>query len=132
MTTDAYPDRKYQGFIQQVSPEADRAKATVQVKVQVVNPDGYLRPDMNATVSFVSDIKAEAASTARRLVVIPAGAVQNGSVFVVVDSHARKRPITTAGNSERGVLIASGLIGGEDLIVGPPATLKDGGKVQAK
>jgi len=132
VTTDAYPDRKYQGFIQQVSPEADRAKATVQVKVQVLNPDGYLRPDMNATVSFVSDIKAEASSTARRLVVIPAGAVQNGSVFVVVDSHARKRPITTAGNSERGVLIASGLIGGEDLIVGPPATLKDGEKVQAK
>ena len=28
VTTDAYPDRKYQGVIEQVSPEADRAKAT--------------------------------------------------------------------------------------------------------
>ena len=58
VTTDAYPDRKYQGTIQQVSPEADRSKATVQVKVQVKNPDGYLRPDMNATVNFYNDAPA--------------------------------------------------------------------------
>ena len=132
VTTDAYPDRKYQGFVQQVSPEADRAKATVQVKVQVRKPDAYLRPDMNATVSFVNDIKAEPSSTAKRLVVIPQGALQHGSVFVVVENRARKRAVTTAGNSERGVLIAGGLIGGEDLIVGPPADLKDGARVQAK
>lgn len=132
ITTDAYPDRKYQGYVEQVSPEADRAKATVQVKVQVQNPDGYLRPDMNATVSFVNDVKAEASSTAKRLVVIPQGALQNDSVFVVVDHHARKRPVTTAGNSEHGVLIASGLIGGEVLIVNPPAKLQDGEKVEEK
>ena len=34
VTTDAYPDRKYHGSIEEVSPEADRAKATVQVKVE--------------------------------------------------------------------------------------------------
>ena len=133
VTTDAYPDRKYQGYIEQVSPEADRAKATVQVKVQVEKPDGYLRPDMNATVSFINDVKAEpVGGTPRHLIVIPPGAVQNGSVFVMVGDHARKRSVTTAGNSERGVLIASGLIGGEDLIVSPPADLKDGERVQPK
>ena len=132
ITTDAYPDRKYQGVIQQVSPEADRAKATVQVKVQVLNPDEYLRPDMNATVSFYNEVKAEPDAAAKRIIVIPQGAVQNGSVFVVVNGRARKRPVTTQGNSDKGVLIASGLIGGEDLIVSPPASLKDGQKVEVK
>jgi HlyD family secretion protein len=132
ITTDAYPDRKYQGAIQQVSPEADRAKATVQVKVRVLNPDDYLRPDMNATVAFYNEAKAEPASEAKRVVVIPRGAVQNGSVFVVANGHARKRPITTGGASEKGLLVESGLIGGEDLIVSPPATLKDGQKVEVK
>ncbi|MGI8959077.1 MAG: efflux RND transporter periplasmic adaptor subunit [Bryobacteraceae bacterium] len=132
ITTDAYPDRKYQGTIEQVSPEADRAKATVQVKVKVQNPDQYLRPDMNATVSFYNDVKAEPASEAKRVVVIPQGAVQNGSVFVVVNGHARKRPVTIGGASGKGVLVESGLIGGEDLIVSPPATLKDGQKVEVK
>jgi HlyD family secretion protein len=132
ITTDAYPDRKYQGSIAQVSPEADRAKATVQVKVKVLNPDEYLRPDMNATVSFYNDVKAAPASETKRVVVIPQGAIQNGSVFVVVNGHARKRPVTTGGAAEKGVLVQSGLIGGEDLIVSPPASLKDGQKVEVK
>src|SRR6202044_350110 len=44
VTVDAYPDRKYKGEIAQISPEANRQKPTVQVKVQVLNPDEYLRP----------------------------------------------------------------------------------------
>jgi HlyD family secretion protein len=132
ITTDAYPDRKYQGAIEQVSPEADRAKATVQVKVRVLNPDDYLRPDMNATVSFYNDAKAGPASEAKRVIVIPQGAVQNGSVFVVANGHARKRPVTIGGALEKGVLVESGLIGGEDLIVSPPASLKDGQRVEVK
>ena len=132
VTTDAYPDRKYQGAIVQVSPEADRAKATIQVKVQVMNPDDYLRPDMNATVAFYNPSPAVPASETKRIIVIPEGAVQNGSVFVVVNGHARKRPVTVAGNSEKGVLIESGLVGGEELIVSPPANLKDGQRVEEK
>ena len=132
VTTDAYPDRKYQGVIEQVSPEADRAKATVQVKVRVINPDEYLRPDMNATVAFYNDAKSEPTAAAKPVIVIPQGALQNGAVFVVVSGRARKRPVTTNGNSDKGVLVASGLVGGEDLIVGPPANLKDGEKVEVK
>ncbi len=49
------PDRKYDGVIAEISPQANRAKATVQVKVQILNPDAYLRPDMNATVKFLAD-----------------------------------------------------------------------------
>jgi len=57
ITTDAYPDRKYQGEITEVSPEANRQKATVQVKVKILAPDGYLRPEMNASVAFQSNEK---------------------------------------------------------------------------
>lgn len=53
VTTDAYPDRKYEGTIDEISPEANRQKATVQVKVRVERPDEYLRPEMNASVVFV-------------------------------------------------------------------------------
>ncbi|HSU31382.1 MAG TPA: efflux RND transporter periplasmic adaptor subunit [Bryobacteraceae bacterium] len=133
VTTDAYPDRKYQGIIDEVSPEADRAKATVQVKVKILNPDSYLRPDMNATVAFYNDLPRQAqadASGSKQFVIVPEGVVQNGSVFVVLNGRARKRAVTTAGTSEKGVLVESGLIGGEELIVSPPAGLKDGQRVQ--
>ncbi len=52
VTTDAYPDRKYMGLICEISPEANRQKATVQVKVRIEKPDQFLRPDMNALVAF--------------------------------------------------------------------------------
>ena len=57
VTTDAYPDRKYEGVINEISPEANRQKATVQVKVKVTNPDDYLRPEMNASVAFIDDTR---------------------------------------------------------------------------
>ena len=57
VTVDAYPDLKWDGIIAEISPQANRAKATVQVKVQILNPDAHLRPDMNATVKFLSGRK---------------------------------------------------------------------------
>jgi len=134
ITTDAYPDRKYDGVIEQVSPEADRAKATVQVKVRVLKPDGFLRPDMNATVQFYNDAPKEAdpSGATKNVVIIPLGAVQGDHVFVMLKGRAIKRPITTNGSSDKGVIVNSGLNGGEDLIVSPPADLKDGQRVEVK
>ncbi len=133
ITTDAYPDRKYEGAIEQVSPEADRAKATVQVKVQVLHPDDYLRPDMNATVAFYNTAPQEpGAGASKQVVVIPPTAIQNGNVFVVLKDVAHKRPVTTGGTTSKGVVIDSGLIGGEDLVLNPPTDLKDGQHVEAK
>ena len=39
IVTDAYPDRKYPGVVDLISPEANRQKATVLVRVKVLQPD---------------------------------------------------------------------------------------------
>jgi HlyD family secretion protein len=117
VTTDAFPDRKYRGYIEEIAPEANRQKATVQVKVKIAEPDDYLRPEMNASVAFVSDAKAGA--KAKPHVEVPAAAVRDGTVFVVIDGKAVRRN-------------RQALIGGEDVIVNPPADLKDGQKVRSK
>jgi HlyD family secretion protein len=139
ITTDTYPDRKYQGEITEISPEANRQKATVQVKVKVLNPDEYLRPEMNSSVAFQSLEKpgeksgaAGQASTGKPLITIPASAVRDGAVFLLVDGKVVRRPVQVAGTSSQGATISSGLIGGEDLIVNPPADLKDGQKARPK
>jgi len=132
ITTDAYPDRKYKGMIDEISPEANRSKATVQVKVKVLNPDDYLRPEMNATVAFYNDQPAPGAGSTQQVLVVPAAAIQDGSVFLVVDGKAHKRSVTTGGTTAQGVVVKSGLIGGEDLVLNPPPDLKDGQNVAAK
>lgn len=48
----AYPDRKYKCEVFEIAPEANRQRATIQVKVQILEPDEYLRPEMDAQVNF--------------------------------------------------------------------------------
>src|SRR6266849_5691308 len=133
VTTDAFPDRKYEGVIFEISPEANRQKATVQVKVKILKPDEFLRPEMNASVAFIADEKpAAGGSAASHAIVVPASAVRNDSVFVVLGGRAVRRPVKAGSATAQGVPILQGLIGGEDLIVSPPADLKDGDRVHAK
>ena len=51
---------------------------------------------------------------------------------MVLDGRAVRRAVKTGAVSNQNVRIDDGLIGGEDLIVAPPAGLKDGDKVRTK
>jgi HlyD family secretion protein len=97
--TDAYPDRVYECRVDEISPEANRQKATVQVKVKFLKPDEYTKPDMNARVTFLerpSEPKAAAAET--RLFVVPKRAIlereMGKAVYVVTDGKVQVKPIT--------------------------------------
>lgn len=132
VTTDAYPDRKYDGFIKEISPEANRQKATVQVKVKVEKPDSYLRPEMNASVAFLEEERPAAGPESSPTVFVPSSAVRDNKVFVILAGRAVLRPVKPGPSGPQGIRIEQGLVGGEDLIVNPPATLKDGDKVRQK
>ena len=133
VATDAYRDRDYAGEVVEISPEADRQKATVQVKVQILEPDELIRPEMNANVSFLAPAEQDqsggsASSPAR--VRIPAEAVVDGnSVFMLVQGRAVRRPIRVMRTTSDGVEVEQGLSGGEDLILSPPAGLEDSDRV---
>jgi HlyD family secretion protein len=133
ITIDAFPDRRYQGAIEEISPEANRQKATVQVKVKVLQPDEYLRPEMNAAVAFLGGEKPAAGAASRRVVVfVPASAVRKDAVFVFFNGKALRRPVKASGTTNQGIRIDDGLTGGEDIIVNPPAELKDGDRVRRR
>jgi len=53
MVAEAFPDHVYRCAIAEISPEANRQKASVQVKVKVLDPDDNLRPEMSARVTFL-------------------------------------------------------------------------------
>jgi HlyD family secretion protein len=134
IVTDAYPDKKYAGVVDLISPEANRQKATVQVRVKVLDPDELLKPDMNATVSFLAPAARRGTTTAqadvRPPIRVPANAVRDGAVFVVENGKAVRRNVVVARSSGPDVEVRSGLIGGEDLIISPPQSLHDGERVR--
>lgn len=54
VTLDAYQEQTYRARIREIAPEATRSKATVQVKVQILNPDKLVLPEMGARVDFLA------------------------------------------------------------------------------
>jgi HlyD family secretion protein len=131
IVTDAYPDRKYDGIVNLISPEANRQKATVEVRVKVTDPDDLMKPDMNATVSFLAAAKAPTQASAQAAIRVPVSAIRDGAVFVVENGKALKRPVEVVKSvTGREVEVRKGLIGGEDLIVSPPESLVDGARVK--
>ena len=131
IVTDAYPDKGYEGFVFLISPEANRQKATVQVRVKVTNPDELLKPDMNATVSFLAATKTSSTQPAAQAAIrVPASAVRDGAVFVVENGKAIKRTVAIDKTAGRDVEVRKGLIGGEDLIISPPESLENGTRVK--
>jgi HlyD family secretion protein len=134
VTVDAFPDRKYNGVIAQISPEANRQKATVQVKVQILNPDSYLRPDMNATVKFLAN-EDKTATAGPTGVFVPSQAIRDHDgkkvVFIAFNGKTLMREVQIESQRSGGALV-SGLVGGENVITASPVELKDGMKIKIK
>ena len=55
VSPEAYPDKTYGGHVAEIAPEADRSKGTLQIKVQIENPDQFLTPELSAKVDFLKD-----------------------------------------------------------------------------
>jgi HlyD family secretion protein len=87
---------------------------------------------MNASVAFFNSEKSQPDNQAKPLITIQASALRDNAVFIVIDGKAVRREVQVAAKNSQGIQIEKGLIGGEDLIVNPPANLTDGQKVSPK
>jgi HlyD family secretion protein len=142
VTVEAFPDKHFKAVLRQVIPTADRTKATVLVKVTLLDKDDTLKPEMSAKVTFLemapSDTAAAsaAAAPATPSVIVPASAVvtRNGTtqVFEVTQDTVHARPITSGLTRQDEVTVLKGLNGGELLVSHPADTLKDGDRVRVK
>jgi HlyD family secretion protein len=54
VSPEAYLDRTYDGVVAEIAPEASRQKGTLQIKVQISNPDRFLTPELSAKVDFLA------------------------------------------------------------------------------
>ncbi len=137
VTVEAFPGQHYKAVLRQVIPTADRTKATVQVKVTILDKDKNLKPEMSAKVTFLEKEapRAEGAPPPR-VVTAPSDAVTSRDgkpvVFEVVEGKAKRRTVTVGGEREGRVVIKEGLAGGERLVSRPPEGLKDGDAVRVK
>jgi HlyD family secretion protein len=130
---EAFPNLKYTGFIAEIAPEANRAKATVQVKVKVDNPDEQLRPEMNARVNFLAEDQPREAKSAPRVLVPKAAVVRrDGSafVFVVKGNRVELRSVRLGEETGEFYYVLEGLSGGESAATTGAEKLRDGDRIK--
>jgi HlyD family secretion protein len=135
VTADAYPDRIYKGVVEEIAPQANRQKATIQVKVKILNRDNYLRPEMNAHVSFLAPATA-GVSAPREMLSIPRGALVQSegksAVFVLDGSRVKLREIQVGRDLGERLEVAGGLGPNDKVVVRGLEGLTSGQRVKAK
>ena len=62
----------------------------------------------------------------------PGPAAKDGKVLLLVNGKAVERKLKLGPTSSQGVRVEEGLIGGEDIILNPPAEVKNGANVERK
>ncbi|WP_425616559.1 efflux RND transporter periplasmic adaptor subunit [Anatilimnocola sp. NA78] len=138
VAVEAVPDRRYAAKVRKVIPMGDRARATIKVKVEILDADERLFPDMSATVYFLPEATDKDAESGKKRIFCDSGAVVTGdgkstSVWTLDDrSRARLVEITVGGDKDGRTEILSGLAGGERVIVRPPEGLQDGSVVKLR
>jgi RND family efflux transporter MFP subunit len=135
VVVEAFPDRTYHAVLRQVIPTADRTKATVMVKVTLLDKDQLLKPEMSAKVTFLERAAPAGSGPAKPIVMVPQEAVvtRDGGTFVyevTAGGTVRVRQVSAASTVQGRVVIKDGLSGSETLVTRPPETLKDGDPVR--
>lgn len=127
---DAFPDLRLLGKVSRIVPTVDRSKATVLVKVEFVEKDKRVLPDMSAKVSFLSrELKPE-----ERKPVIAAQPVaivkrDGQDVVFVIDNNVAKQTPVTVGAKIGDLVQVTGVKAGDKVVLNPTEKLKDGGAV---
>ena len=136
ITLDAYPDTAFRGTVRQIIPTADRQRATVQVKVSILDRDPRILTEMGAKVEFLGAVSSSSSpQTAERpRVIVPAEAVRSDGgrsiVWIVRNGRLESRDVDAGPVSGSFREIRSGLSGGEQLLVGGVENPRDGQRVK--
>ena len=134
ITLDAYPDKRYQGFVSKVVPTADRAKATVLVKVGFASYDSRVLPEMSAKVLFLTKATNTADLVQKPVLTVPTTSVvqRDGQsvVYRVTDNVAIESPVQTGRTLGAYVEVTSGLRAGDKIVDKPTEAVQGGVKVK--
>ena len=131
---DADTSKTWPAEVRKIWPRADRSKGTIEVRVVFKERPPYARPDMAGQVVFQGK-QAPVASEAPYVTVPLAAVVKRGAadvVFVLENGVARQVPVTLGApkpSAPTSAVVASGLSGGETVLLAPAPTLVDGEQV---
>jgi RND family efflux transporter MFP subunit len=134
ISLDAYPNKRYTGFVAKIVPTADRAKATVLVKVGFQSYDKRVLPEMSAKVLFLTKTDQSDTKSEELILMIPQSAMTNRAgknlVYMVKDGIARQVEVVAGEKIGTAIEIISGLENGDRVINNLTDQISDGTHVK--
>ncbi|HEY6266112.1 MAG TPA: efflux RND transporter periplasmic adaptor subunit [Candidatus Acidoferrum sp.] len=142
-TLDAYPDKPFPAKVRTVIPTADRQKATVKVRITIIDLDKYnfILPDMGVKVAFLEEVKPAPKEKGKGqgpqpVAYIPKSAVRSDSaasfVFLIREGKVERRAVSLGLDRGTEVAVLAGVSPGDSLVVKGPESLHDGDKVEIR
>ncbi len=126
---DAYPDKVFEGTVENIAPVIVGSSRTADVRVRIENPEGSLLPGMFARIKISLYQK-------KNTLVVPNDALQGkeGEQFVYVvnpeDKKVKKTPVVVGYSRIDYAQIDSGLREGDLIAISSLERLEDGAKVK--
>ena len=124
---EALRNRRYLADVTEVAATANRQKGMVSAKLRVRAPDGKLKPDMTATVSFLA---GEPKGDIQVLPAVPSSAIVERQgrqvVFVMENDRVTATPVEARDDGEGYAALLGGPEEGTYVVENPPPELRSG------
>jgi HlyD family secretion protein len=125
---DAFPTTRLLGKVSRTVPTVDRSKATILVKIEFVERDARVLPDMSAKVSFLSrELKPDERKPVTAVQPAAIAQREGKDVMFVIDDKNTVKQLPASTTAKVGDLIqVSGVKPGDKVVLNAPPKLKDG------
>ena len=132
----AYPKWDKPSEVIAIIPTADRNKATVKVRIALLEKDERVLPDMGSRVSFLRKVENATKETPKEGVMIPLGAVSTKEgesiVQVIEGTSVEVRQVEVAEETANYARVIKGLNSGMKVVARFDDELEDGQKIIIK
>ena len=125
---DAFAGQPFDAKLTYVAPVVDPQRGSVEVRLEVVAPPAFLKPDMTVSVELIGGARKDA-------LVLPSGAVREADrdapwVLQVQEGRAVRVPVTLGLRGVGSIEILKGL-NADDVVIPPTEKAQAGDKVRA-
>ena len=131
----AYPNWDIASEVIAIIPTADRNKATVKVRIGLLEKDERVLPDMGAKVSFLKEQMNEAPKKLEGVMVPSSSVIKEGDlsyVFVIKNGLLTKNKVSVGSSSSNFSRLINGVVAGDNVVTDPSNDLENGQEVLIK
>lgn len=121
VTVSSFADESFKGKVSYISSIFDKQTRTVKARIELPNPDRKLRIDMFARAMVDLTSSREALILPQEAVLLVQG---QSTVYVQTENGFEARPVEVGEQLNKGVVIASGLKSGEQVVISGAYALK--------